>query len=65
MAELLLGVGAVLAGLGSLASWRQTKRNSVDIQTNHGKRPGEYLEMIGDIHKLLVDHVTDSGRHLN
>ena len=30
-----------------------------DIQTNHGKKPYEYLEMIADIHSGLVDNKLD------
>jgi len=58
-------IASVPASVSALAAWRSSKRLRSDMHTNHGKRPGEYLELTADIHKLLVDHITDNSRHLN
>lgn len=34
---------------------RRTKNLQSDLQTNHGKRPGEYLEMIHDVRESQLD----------
>jgi hypothetical protein len=58
-------IAAGPATVSAIAAWRQSRRTHIEVQTNHGKRAGEYLEMLPDIHKLIVDHILDDTRHLN
>lgn len=48
--------GAAAAILGSMLSTRNKVKNlAEDLQTNHGKKPYEYLEMIHDVREALLD----------
>jgi hypothetical protein len=70
MPEIITGVaalGTMLMGIGTMAAWRQAKSGHAEIKTNHGKRAGEYLELIHsdvqELRALMVDHITDRQSH--
>ena len=48
---------AVFGSITGFFAWRasvHSKGTRDDIQTNHGKRPGEYLEMSADIPEIAM-----------
>jgi len=50
---------AFFGAVASFFTWRSkvhAKGARDDIATNHGKRPGEYLEMVGDVKNEQVIH---------
>ena len=62
LGQLLLGAGTLVA---AVTSWRAAKHSKQASQVVNGNGRGTVTDMVTDIHKLLVDHVTDQGRHLN
>lgn len=49
---LLIVAGIVIP---SVLAWLNSRRTKKDIQTNHGKKPYEYLEMVNDVHEGLIE----------
>jgi len=59
---ILAAVTGLLVTLRSNRRNRQATEKVHDaIRTNHGKRPGEYLEMIGPIADWAVQHTHDDN----
>jgi hypothetical protein len=64
---------AIFGTVASFFAWRasvHSKGTNINIQTNHGKRPGEYLEMvaenlerINDIGEQLAAHTEQDGEN--
>lgn len=75
MAEVIVAlVAAIPATIAALAARRQARKTHAEVATNHGRRPGEYLELIhADIQHLkelseqhsaaLLAHLGDNTRH--
>lgn len=61
--NLLIGgvLTSVPATIAALAAWRSSRSTNKKIQTNHGKRPGEYLE---EIHTEVVESRRDLREHI-
>lgn len=50
--ELVKGLGVIAAVIGTIVTAKRQKATDASLATNHGKRPGEYLELIGDVVEL-------------
>jgi len=66
--SVLLGVSAVFQAAAAMRTARRTTAKlDLDLKTNHGRRPGEYLELIhsdlAELRMLVLDHVTDREIH--
>jgi hypothetical protein len=58
-------VAAAFLVIGNFFAWRAAKHSKEtkdDLRTNHGKRPGEYLEMIGEVLAQQALHERDDER---
>lgn len=58
-------VAAIPAMIAAFAAWRASKHSSdvkVEIQTNHGKRAGEYLEGAATSEDLKAHSAEDGAR---
>jgi hypothetical protein len=58
MDHIAQAVEAVAIAIAGFFSWRSAKRaKSVDVktETNHGKSPGEYLEMVLDVKEAVLE----------
>lgn len=59
--------GQVLSGLGTLvaavAAWRAAGHSKRAKEVVNGNGRGTVTDMVSDIHRLLVDHVTDGRKH--
>jgi len=49
MEGFLQGLAAVIAAVAAMRAASHAKQGRKDTATNHGKRPGEYLEMVAEI----------------
>lgn len=50
--ELFKFAGIAAAVIGTIITARRQKSTEENLATNHGMRPGEYLELIGDVVEL-------------
>lgn len=59
---------ALAGAVTGFFSWRasvHSKSTRDDLQTNHGKRPGEYLEMIQEVRKDLANHTLQDAENFD
>lgn len=72
----LIGAAAVVfvGVIAAVMGWVTARDNRKELHTNHGKRPGEYLELIhanqekmaediSQVRMWLVDHMRDREAH--
>jgi hypothetical protein len=51
--QLFIAGGVMTTALFGYLAVRDTRRGNRAIETNHGKQPREYLELIGEVHDTL------------
>jgi hypothetical protein len=57
-------VGTIILAVGGIYAarvGRSVKAVHEEVRTNHGKRAGEYLEMVPDMMKLLAEHTVQDA----
>lgn len=69
--EVQVAGGVVISFFVALGSWfsyrasKQAKNTHLEIKTNHGKRAGDYLEMISDTKTALVAHTLNDAEQFD
>lgn len=62
IAVAVIGIFGAVAAAWVSASMN-SKRLRSDLETNHGLRPGQYLEMVADVHVAVKELARTVNRH--
>lgn len=63
MGEILIGLGTIVAGIGSLAAWRNAKQAAHQTNGMLHTPLARMEDTLNSLTRLIVDHVTDGERH--